>query len=126
MVSKSELQAEIVELKRQASKREFLMEVNERELATHRARESARMRTEHFEQQRKRREAEREDKRKRRQELADGMLRIRDAFGISIECKAGDIPVLKLSVALDGDTYPIVRGVLDKLDGRRAYDYCTF
>lgn len=123
MVSKTELIAQLDNERQRAAHLEYQRDSARADAVTlrrdnmaHREREASRMRRDHAEQQRKRQEAEREDKRKRRQELSDGMLRIRDAFEWSFEHKAGETPVLNLSVALDGDTYPIVQGVVDKLN----------
>lgn len=85
----------------------------QRDVDAHRARESARMAREHAEQQRARQEAEREDKRKRRQELSDGMLRMRDASEWAI-VRDERGTVLELTVLLPADVEPIVHGVLTK------------
>jgi hypothetical protein len=130
MVSKTNLEAKLAELRVQLKEvNDYAAGVGEqydtlkaehdrvlRDNAAHRERERAHIRRVDAERRQARQDAEREDKRKRRQELSDGMLRIRDAFEWSIEHKSGEIPVLNLSVALDGDTYPIVQGVVDKLN----------
>lgn len=113
MVSKKELGEQIADLKRKARVAEREAHMLKLDNAAHRARESARMQRVHAEQQRARQEAEREDKRKRRQELSDGMLRMRDASEWAI-VRDERGTVLELKVLLPADVEPIVHGVLTK------------
>lgn len=110
MVSKKE---QIAKLEAKLKAEAWMRSCAESQVAAHRARERTRMQREHAEQQRARQEAEREDKRKRRQELSDGMLRLKDASEWAI-VRDERGTVLELTVLLPADVEPIVHGVLTK------------
>lgn len=113
MVSKKELNEQVEDLRKRAVHAEREARGLQVEVTVHKLRESQRMRRDHEQKQRELRAAEQADKVKRRQELRDGLVRLKEASEWAIVHDERGA-VLELTMPLSADEAMIAHRLITK------------